>query len=310
MGNVIRPYAAGLLWLAALASPALAQEGPVLKTDDVDLFFRLYDANGGLPTADQLQREYLDVGSEGLRHLASVRNVTGIRIAEAIAARPEIYVEARRCAQALPKVRERVDAALKEFVRRSPDASFPAVTVAVGRGRPVAIGGPTNGVQIGLEALCATAFINPDIEDRFVGVLVHEYVHTQQSPELVNNDAFTVLEISLAEGAAEFLTELLSGAPAYAYFGPLTEGRELEIETRFAADVDATDLTDWVYNSTMEAPGDLGYWVGYRIARAYYQNADDKAAAFRGILGLTDAKAFLAASGWRPGMTFEALERP
>ncbi|MGZ9113551.1 MAG: DUF2268 domain-containing putative Zn-dependent protease [Brevundimonas sp.] len=309
MGRVMRMRAAGLMWLAVTAvsgaGPALAQDGPVLRTDDVDLFYRLYDASGGRPSAEQLQREYLDVGSEGLRHLATVRHVTGVRMAEAMATRPEIYAEARRCAETLPKVRERVDAALKEFVRHSPGASFPSVTVAVGRGRPVAIGGPTNGVQIGLEALCATTFINPEVEDRFVGVLVHEYVHTQQSPKLINDDGYTVLEISLAEGAAEFLTEVLSGAPAYAYFGPLTEGRELEIESRFAADVDKTDLSDWVYNSTTETPGDLGYWVGYRIAKAYYRHAADKEAAFREILGLTDAKAFLAASGWRPGMALD-----
>lgn len=305
MGNVIRFTATGLLWLATLTGPAAAQTGPVLETADVELFYRLYDANGGRPSADQLQRDYLNVGSEGLRHLAGVRNVTGVRMAEAIAARPEIYVEARRCAETLPKVRERVDVALKEFARRSPEARFPSVTVTVGRGRPVAIGSPTDGVQIGLEALCAATFINPDIEDRFVGVLVHEYVHTQQSPAMTESEAFTVLEISLAEGAAEFLTELLSGAPAYAYFGPLTEGRELEIETRFAADVDKTELSDWLYNSTLETPADLGYWVGYRIAKAYYRHATDKEAAFREILGLTDAKAFLAASGWRPGIALD-----
>ena len=122
---------------------------------------------------------------------------------------------------------------------------------------------------------------------------------------MTEEQASTVLEVSLAEGAAEFLTEVLSGAPAYAYFGPLTEGRELEIETRFAADVDKTELSDWLYNSTPETPGDLGYWVGYRIARAYYQHAADKEAAFREILGLTDAKAFLAASGWRPGIALD-----
>ncbi|MEJ6790973.1 DUF2268 domain-containing putative Zn-dependent protease [Brevundimonas sp. BR2-1] len=305
MNKVMGLQAAGLVWLAALAGPASAHDGPVLQTDDVDLFYRLYDANGGRPGAEQLQRDYLEAGSEGLRHLASVRNVTGVRMVEAIAARPEIYVEARRCADTLPKVRERVDAALKEFARRSPHARFPSVTVAVGRGRPVAIGSPANGVQVGLEALCAATFINPDIEDRFVGVLVHEYVHTQQSAAMTEEQARTVLEISLAEGVAEFLTEVLSGAPAYAYFGPLTEGRELEIETRFAADVDKTELSDWLYNSTMETPGDLGYWVGYRIAKAYYQHAADKDAAFREILELTDAKAFLAASGWRPGIALD-----
>lgn len=301
---------AAVLFLGAIAGPAAAQEGPasgpVLETDDVDLFYRIYDANAGRPDAEQLQRDYLDAGSDGLRTLARVRNVTGTRIAEAIATRPDIYVEARRCAEVLPRVRTRVDAALQIFRRLYPEARFPPVTIAVGRGRPVAVGSPTTGVQVGLEALCATHFMNPDIEDRFVGVLVHEFVHTQQAAELADKEDFTVLEVSLIEGAAEFVTELVSGAPAYAYFTDMVAGRELEIETRFAAEHQAADLSAWVYNSTADAPGDLGYWVGYRIAKAYYQQADDKAAALRDILGLTDAEAFLAASGWKPGMVFDA----
>ena len=52
----------------------------------------------------------------------------------------------------------------------------------------------------------------------------------------------------------------------------------------------------------MEKGGDLGYWVGYRIVKAYYQRAADKQQAFREILGLSDPQAFLNKSGWRPGM--------
>jgi len=52
----------------------------------------------------------------------------------------------------------------------------------------------------------------------------------------------------------------------------------------------------------MEQGNDLGYWVGYRIAKAYYQRAADKQQAVREILEMSDPKAFLAKSGWRPGM--------
>jgi uncharacterized protein YjaZ len=44
-------------------------------------------------------------------------------------------------------------------------------------------------------------------------------------------------------------------------------------------------------------PGDLGYWVGYRIVKSYYQHAADQRQAFREILKMTDPKAFLAKSG-------------
>lgn len=36
--------------------------------------------------------------------------------------------------------------------------------------------------------------------------------------------------------------------------------------------------------------------------KAYYRNASDKRQALRDIIGLRDARQFLARSGWRPGM--------
>jgi uncharacterized protein YjaZ len=81
----------------------------------------------------------------------------------------------------------------------------------------------------------------------------------------------------------------------------MTKGREKEIETRFAADVDKTDVSDWLFNGTQEKPGDLGYWVGYRIVKSYYQRASDKRQALRAILEMTD----LAVSGWYPGIQLQ-----
>jgi hypothetical protein len=283
---------------AAYAAPV---SEPVIELGDVALFYRVYDAAAGRPSAEQLQRDYLDAGSAGLRVLARARNVTGARIAEAIARRPEIYARARDCASVLPRVRERVAQSMRRLSEIYPPARFPPITIAIGRGRPVAIGHPVTGVQIGLEALCAADFIDPDIEDRFVHLIAHEYAHVQQAPELAAVENPTVLEASLIEGSAEFVAELISGSVGYTYFPAIVEGREQEIETRFAADVDKRDLSDWLYNSTFEQPRDLGYWVGYRIARSYYERAADKGRAVREILEMRDARAFLAASGWRPG---------
>ena len=44
-------------------------------------------------------------------------------------------------------------------------------------------------------------------------------------------------------------------------------------------------------------PADLGYWMGYRIARGYYRRAADKAQAIRDMLRIRDFDAFLEASG-------------
>lgn len=296
----------GILGLAGAATAmAAAMTEPVIRTEDVALFYRVYDSAGGHPTAEALQHDYLDRGSEGLHELARLRNVTGASIAATLARRPEIYSDARRCTAVLPAVRRRLGAALHKLGELYPEARFPPVTIAVGRGKPVGVGSPAAGVQIGLEALCATDYLNPNLEDRFVYVIAHEYAHVQQNQTLGDDPHPTVLAGSLTEGAAEFTAELTAGSVAYAVFAASTRGHEQQIETKFLADKDKTDISDWLDNGTPQSPGDLGYWVGYRIVKSYYQHAPDKRGALREILEMSDPPLFLARSGWYPGIVLK-----
>lgn len=292
----------GLSCTASAMVPA-RQARPAIHIEDVASFYHLYDGTGGHPTAEQLQR-YLDQGSAGLHRLAKLRHVTGAAIATAMAKRPDIYVNAKRCMAVLPSGRRRVAAALHELGRLYPEARFPAVTIAVGRGKPVAVA-DDSGVMVGLEALCAVTWLEPNLEDRFVHVVVHEYAHVQQaiaSPKLYDDEKPTVLEESLIEGAAEFIAELTSGSVSDTDLPGIVRGREKAVETAFVADEDDTDLSKWLYNGTLTRPGDLGYWVGYRIVKSFYLHASDKRRALRDIVGMKDPKAFLAGSGWYPGI--------
>lgn len=295
----------GILGALSVLPLALLAAGPSIDLEDVVRFYEIYDDADGRPTAEQLQRDYLDAGSDGLQLFAKARDITGARIADTLTSNPEIYAGARRCLAVLPRVRKRLEAAIRTLGEIYPEARFPTITIAVGRGRPVAIGSAATGVQVGLEALCATDWLSPDVEDRFVYVIAHEYAHVQQSLALADLEHPTVLEASLIEGAAEFISELTAGKVAYATVAGAAKGREAEIEIAFRADVDKTDLSDWLFNTTPDQPGDLGYWVGYRIVKSYYQRSPDKSRAVREILTMTDARSFLERSGWYPGMSFE-----
>ncbi|HLJ87906.1 MAG TPA: DUF2268 domain-containing putative Zn-dependent protease [Candidatus Angelobacter sp.] len=285
--------------------PHESEHGPEIHIEDVARFYKVYDAAGGRPTAEQLQRDYIDPGSAGLHELAKLRNVTGSAIAEALNKRPEVYSEAKRCMAVLPRVRERLQEAFQRLAQIYPEAKFPPVTIAVGRSKPVGVGSPVTGVQIGLEALCAIKYFDSDVEDRFVHVIVHEYAHVQQARALVDDPHPTVLEGSLIEGAAEFTAELISGGVSGPGLKARAKSHEKEIESAFVADEGKTDLSQWLYNGTLDKQGDLGYWVGYRITKAYYQHAADKRQAFREILQMNDPKAFLAKSGWYPGIRLD-----
>lgn len=300
---------------AALAAPAKAAKGPSILSGDVTRFYQVYDAAGGRPDAARLDRDYLAPGSEGLHEFARLRNVTGARIAATIEAHPETYANARRCLAALPAVKRRLTVAFARLARLYPEAKFPPVTLLVGRGRPVGITNPS-GVSIGLEALCAADFMNPNLEDRFVHVIAHEYGHIQQPDDLQalnpGDPGATVLRMSLMEGVGEFIAELISGDVANYQHKAWTKGHEAEIEAAFVADEDKTDLSKWMYNGPGDAshPGDLGYWVGYRIVKSYYEHAADRRQALRDIFEMRDPKAFLARSGWRPAAASPAPGAP
>jgi hypothetical protein len=283
---------------------AQAHQPPAIHIEDVYLFYKVYDAAEARPSAEQLQHEYVDRGTDGLHRFFEQRHTTATSIADAIVAHPAVFADAKRCMVVLPRVRQRLDVALEKLGQLYPPAAFVPVTVAVGRGKPVGISDST-GVMIGIEALCAIGYLEANVEDRFVHVLAHEYAHVQQArsaPAMYDDPKPTVLEESLIEGAAEFVGEQISGSVSDIYLPAMTKGREKELETEFAADMDKTDLSKWLYNGTLTKPGDIGYWVGYRIVKSYYQHAGDKRQALREILEMNDPKAFLGRSGWYPGI--------
>lgn len=290
------------------ANPVLSDDSgarPVIRIADVARFYRVYDAAKGRPTAQTLQREYLDPGSPGLHHLAEIRNVTGVAIAAAIAAHPKIFEDAKRCMAVLPRVRKRVAVALRTLHHIYPRAQFPPVTIAVSRGKPAGVA-DASGVIIGLEASCAIRYLNPNVENRFVHEIAHEYIHVQQAlraPDFYSQAKPDVLQASLIEGAAEFLATIITGDRTFhSPYAPTNRDQDIPVETRFLADADKTDLSHWIDNGTLTTPGDLGYWVGYRIVKCYYEHATDKRKAVREIIEMKHARAFLAKSGWHPGI--------
>jgi hypothetical protein len=275
-----------------------------IRTSDVDLFYRIYDAASGSPNADALQHGYIDAGSDGVRQFIPDRIKSAEALATTIASNPAVYNNARACMAALPAVRTRLALVFKKIAAIDSDAIYPPIIVLIGRNNS---GGTTgkSGVLIGLEVICRADWLQPSIEDRLVHLIAHEYAHVQQFPQ-GGEDAVpdTVLKQSLVEGGAELIAELTSGEASESHLERWTKGRERKIGEAFLADIDSKNLKPWLYNGvgTPEKPGDLGYWVGFCIAKSYYDRAKDKRAAMKTLLELKDPKKILADSGWKPGV--------
>lgn len=285
----------------ALASTAAQAAGDPfaarVRYDDVDRFYRVYDMAHGRPSAAQLRHGYLETGSIGVRDFVPNRIVSSKALAAKIAGDRPMYERTRLCRAALPHVERRLRAAYLAFQTALPEAELPDTTILIGRGNSGGTTSPT-GVLIGLEVVCDPAAGTVPLDMRLFHLVAHELAHTQQAT--FRGD--TLLAAALNEGVAEFVGELISGAPANSEMFAKALVRAPEIERAFAAEMNGAEIKRWLYNGpgTNAWPGDLAYWVGYRIAKSYYDRVPDKRAAVRTMLKSTDAKAFLTESGWAP----------
>lgn len=302
----MRRIAAALVALL-LGGASHAAEAPprvAIVTSDVDRFFTLADDPAFTEQPEQLAARYLATPSPGLVEFMALRRITPEKLAAALRAKPQLFADARGCAAKLGAVRTRLVAATDRLALLYPAAKFPPVTIAIGRGTTAGTAN-AKGLYIGLETLCMAKFIEADDEDRFVHVIAHEYVHAQQPLAQIESEDDTVLHAALVEGAAEFVAERMTGSVGYPLLHIWAKGREAELETAFLAEKDNKAIgSRWLYNQqgTDGWPGDLGYWVGYRVSKSYYDRASDKTAALREIIEMRDPAAFLAASGWSPGI--------
>jgi hypothetical protein len=126
--------------------------------------------------------------------------------------------------------------------------------------------------------------------------VAHELIHYEQDGMASDT---TLLAAALKEGMADFIGELISGKSANKRLLIFAKGKEKSIWTDFKKEMYLDRGYNWIANSdkeTAEKPADLGYWVGYQICKAYYNQAKDKKKAIYEMLHIQDYKKFLEQS--------------
>lgn len=315
--------AAAVALLAACASDGVAPvyengdpAAAEIVTSDLVNFWQAIDARIGTGSTLAFQRQYLDRGSPGLEEFAGRRGVTADRLAAMVDTRPR-YVAGLRASMLEiatgTAMKARLHRDFARFEQLYPEAVFPPVTLLVGRFSSGGTIGRT-GVLIGSEFYTADATTpldelgyfertNVRLVDSLPFIVVHELVHIQQAQAGSRASQGTLLEQALMEGSADFVGELVSGGFVNGHIHEWALPHEAEVWADFRTAMNGTDVSLWLYNQgsgRTVRPGDLGYFVGYRIAKSYYDRQANKRAALRAIIRTRDAAAFLAASGYDP----------
>jgi hypothetical protein len=275
-------------------------ESAIISTSDVALFWKAFDlwtARGAKP-ADLpaiLQSEYLDKGSQGVRDFTPNRIINAAALAERILDEPDYYKRIRPYSEKVLALEPQIRAIYRTFKTKFPDAVFPPLYFVIGRRNSGGTTSPT------AQILGAEMFGGSDARLPFAGIVpmvAHELIQYQQRTE--ESRATTLLGASLREGGADFIAEQIAGKHINEDVRAYGDAHEKELWTKFQADLKAENRhRNWLYNGgdkNSTGPPDLGYYMGYRICRAYYEQSSDKNHAFRTITEMLDPEAILRGS--------------
>lgn len=288
-------------------------EAVKLVTTDIDHFWAAYAlARRDTARAQAIfRRKYFDHASAGLQEYYSLKIHQDADFTRAILQRPQYYRSIEATTRAIAGEKPKIVAAFRHFQELYPAVLFQHIYFVVGgwsSGGTVSDAGlligadqTANGPGVNTTELSLLQRNRCELVTNMPSLMVHELVHRNQGPQ----DA-TLLSYALNEGMADFVAELVTGHITNARLHPYGNAHEKELWGAFRQEMLGTDSRNWIANSrqeTPEKPCDLGYYVGYRIVQAYYQQNPDKKQALAEILSIKDPRAFLAQSGYEAALS-------
>jgi hypothetical protein len=298
--------------------PAADPLTAAIHTEDAERFARLFAATNGKPTAEQIQKEYLDPGSYGVAVFTPHRIQSAAHLAEAVAIDRASYEQAIQ--SCLPRV-EAYNVDLRAIYLALhglyPDKALPQIYIVFGAGNSGGTAGP-NAQVLGLEVICKTSGGTEDgLRTTLRRFFAHETVHTLQSDPTGYKDSPLLADV-LTEGGADFVASMVTGDTPEPERAKWAASREAELWAQFQKDVRANEPEAakgspqaakearhrWVENygsAPAGLPFEAGYWVGMRIWQCYFAAAPDKHQAVRDVIGWDDPGVILKKSGYAGG---------
>lgn len=252
-------------------------------TEDFERFWKAFDKME--KTSENTFEDYLENASEGFSPL--VGYFDSKTLYQTVKERKEDYLKSRNVLDSLSGKEKEIKVAYAKMKEWYPTAKFPTVYFVVGM---FTSGGTITdkGLLIGSEMLGNL--------DGLTGLVSHELIHYQQNIKGDDN----LLKQSIIEGSADFIGELISGTHINMIPFEYGNKNEKKLCEEFVGIMKSEDYMDWLYGTSGKdnRPNDLGYWIGYKISKAYFEKQKDKQQAIHDILNIKDPLEFLQESGY------------
>ena len=271
-----------------------------IETNDIKNFWRAFDESK--KTQDSINKSavfekiYIDNASKGLIDFIVSRNFTSEGWIKSFKNYSKFWNSIRPKTEAISTDFHNVEKIYRRFNRIYKDFKPPKIYYTIGnlKGGGTVING---NLIIGSELASSDKTVDfselpKNYQDRMKinsGILfltTHELVHTQQN--LNNSKSANLLGLSLKEGSADFLTELILKRKVEAPYIDYGLKNQCELWNQFQKEMNGFEYQNWLSNTATikNKPADLGYFIGYIITKNYYKNSQNKKQAIKEILQL------------------------
>lgn len=143
-----------------------------------------------------------------------------------------------------------------------------------------------------------------DVAQKLINTVSHECVHIQQKNAKIDSNRIVcpLLQHAMMEGAADFIGDMISGGQnnplAHIYGNAHEKELWLEFKSNLCGEVGIGEKWFLFNFKAQDRPADLGYFIGNKIAEAYYNHSKDKTQAIIDIIEINNPILFLDKSGY------------
>lgn len=284
-------------------------------TSDIDLFWKVYDESNSNYSASIFRTSYFEAGTEALElfFTQKVKNASKLTNVLSDPGINKYYEAIRPNTENLNNATDDIYMAFNDLKALYDEAVFSDIVFVIGA---LSTGGTL--VKNGQMVIGSEMFVKDDntpleglplwqsqvVRDKsfLVSIVIHELIHVQQANVNRSGNGIlsknTLLDKAVTEGVADFVTDIVLGKFFNQFIHDYGNPREKELWEEFELEMNGNQHNNWLYNfgSSTDRPGDLGYYIGYKVAEYFYDQQQDKITALKTILELESGKQLLAIS--------------
>jgi hypothetical protein len=311
-------YVSFILLGSAITMACMAQTNYKIYKQDVLNFWEACDSLlPGVDTTEIFQRLVINRATQPFKQLIRKSNITAKSYTVQARRFPKFYRSLRASSLKLVDSEKEIRSLVTKLQNIYPDFVSADICIGIGNfktGGTVYSDKKTRLVYIGLEyhGVDSTTIVSEFNEpmnqyfsrSNFFRTIIHELVHVQQETHgravAKSYHGDKLVHSVLREGIPSFVSKLVYPGGNDGIYVEYGLQHETELKEKLKSELWQPETKYWLYNSNsvIGQPIDLGYFMGARIANAYYENYSSNRDVIRQIIEIRQIEKFIDQSSY------------